>query len=191
MSCVALSECVPASVWCPVVLEHVCVWHVLVFYDSVLMIICMRCTYLTWGVLVLCSGIVCWCRLNHYWPVICGLWRFRGLWPLGTRGLYRLGSVREWVFYCGCLEQYSYLFRPKWLYFFTLCNSLFSNCHTAGLGLTVLQTVTSDVSCNRPQEVNNVEMRACTREGVCLSVTAQILHYVCAFFARRSYESEG
>jgi len=32
VSCVALSECVPASVWCPVVLEHFCVWCVLVFY---------------------------------------------------------------------------------------------------------------------------------------------------------------
>jgi len=47
VSCVVLSECVPASVWCPVVLEHVCVWYVLVFYASVLMTICMGCTYLT------------------------------------------------------------------------------------------------------------------------------------------------
>ena len=29
VSCVALSECVSASVWCLVVLEHVCVWYVL------------------------------------------------------------------------------------------------------------------------------------------------------------------
>jgi len=29
VSCVALSECVSATVWCPVVLEHVCVWYVL------------------------------------------------------------------------------------------------------------------------------------------------------------------
>ena len=36
--CVALNECVSASVWCPVVLEHVCVWYVLVFYASVLML---------------------------------------------------------------------------------------------------------------------------------------------------------
>jgi len=41
VSCVALSECVPASVWCP------CFG-----------VLC--CTYLTWGVLVLCSGIGCW-----------------------------------------------------------------------------------------------------------------------------------
>jgi len=53
---VALSECVPASVWCPVVLEHFCVSYVLVFYASVLMSICMSCTYLTWGVLVLCTN---------------------------------------------------------------------------------------------------------------------------------------
>ena len=83
VSCVALSECVSASVWCPVVLEHVCVWYVLVFYASVLMIICMSCTYLTWGVLVLIAGmsvgdVVSECRLNHYWPVICGPWGFRG-----------------------------------------------------------------------------------------------------------------
>ena len=45
--CVALSECVSASVWCPVVLEHFSVWYVLVFYASVLMSICMSCTYLT------------------------------------------------------------------------------------------------------------------------------------------------
>ena len=32
-----------------------CVWYVLVFYASVLMTIGMICTYLTWGVLVLCS----------------------------------------------------------------------------------------------------------------------------------------
>jgi len=37
-----------------------CVWYVLVFYASVLMTICMSCTYLTWGVLVLCSGFGCW-----------------------------------------------------------------------------------------------------------------------------------
>ena len=196
VSCVAVSECVPASVWCSVVLEHfVCgmfwcfmhlYWRLYAWAVHTWLEACWCCVA---GLSV--GDVVSEFRLNHYWPVICGPWGFRGLWPLGTRGLYRLGSVREWVFYCGCLEQYSYLFRPKWLYFFTLCNSLFSNCHTAGLGLTVLQTVTSDVSCNRPQEVNNVEMRACTREGVCLSVTAQILHYVCAFFARRSYESEG
>ena len=34
VSCVALSESVSASVWCPVVLEHVCVWYVLVFYAN-------------------------------------------------------------------------------------------------------------------------------------------------------------
>ena len=33
----ALSECVPASVWCPVVLVHFCVWYVLVFYAPVYM----------------------------------------------------------------------------------------------------------------------------------------------------------
>ena len=47
------------------------------------------------------GDVVSECRLNHYWPVICGPWGFNRLWPLGTRGLYRLGSVREWVFYCG------------------------------------------------------------------------------------------
>jgi len=47
------------------------------------------------------GAVVSECRLNHYWPVHCGPWGFRGLWPLGTRGLYRLGSAREWVFYCG------------------------------------------------------------------------------------------
>jgi len=64
------------------------------------------CTYMAWGMLVLCStlavgDVVSECRLNHYWPVHCGPWGFRGLWPLGTRGLYRLGSAWEWVFYCG------------------------------------------------------------------------------------------
>jgi len=47
LSCVALSECFPASEWCPVVLEYVCVWYVFVFYASVLIIICLSCTYLT------------------------------------------------------------------------------------------------------------------------------------------------
>jgi len=42
VSCVALSECVSASVWCPVVLEYSRVWCVLVvFYAYVLMTICM------------------------------------------------------------------------------------------------------------------------------------------------------
>ena len=64
------------------------------------------CTYLAWEVLVLCSGlavgaVVSESRLNHYWPVHCAPWGFRGLRPLGTRGLYRLCSAREWVFYCG------------------------------------------------------------------------------------------
>jgi len=64
------------------------------------------CTYLAWGMLVLCSSLVVGdvvfeCRLNHYWPDRCGPWGFRGLWPLGTKGLYRLGSAREWVFCCG------------------------------------------------------------------------------------------
>jgi len=34
------------------------------------------------------GDVVSECRLNHYWPVHCGPWGFRGLWPLGTRGLY-------------------------------------------------------------------------------------------------------
>ena len=70
VSCVAVGECVSASVWCSVVLEHF-VCGILVFYASVLMIICMRCTYLTRGVLMLCTGmsvgdVVSECRLNHY-----------------------------------------------------------------------------------------------------------------------------
>ena len=64
------------------------------------------CTYPAWGVLMLCSGlaagdVVSECRLNHYWPVLCGPWRFRSLWPFGTMDLYRLDSAREWFFYCG------------------------------------------------------------------------------------------
>jgi len=40
--CVALSEHVPASMWCPVALEFSSVWYVLmVFYEYVLMTICM------------------------------------------------------------------------------------------------------------------------------------------------------
>ena len=65
-------------------LLNVFVWYILVLYASVLMTICMSCTYPTWGVLVLCSGIVCWwfgirMRLSHYWPVHCGAWGFEGL----------------------------------------------------------------------------------------------------------------
>ena len=42
MSCLALSERIPASVWCPVALEYSSVWCVLVvFYAYVLMSICM------------------------------------------------------------------------------------------------------------------------------------------------------
>jgi len=42
VSCVSLSERVPASVWCPVALEYSSVWYVLVvFYAYVLMSICM------------------------------------------------------------------------------------------------------------------------------------------------------
>jgi len=42
VSCVALSECVPASVWCPVALEFSSVWYgLMVLYAYVLMSICM------------------------------------------------------------------------------------------------------------------------------------------------------
>ena len=47
VSCVALSECVSASVWCPVVLEHFVCGMFWCFIASLLMIICMSCTYLT------------------------------------------------------------------------------------------------------------------------------------------------
>ena len=40
--CVALSECVPAGVWCPVALEFSSVWYgLMVIYAYVLMSICM------------------------------------------------------------------------------------------------------------------------------------------------------
>ena len=79
-----------------------------------------------------------------------------------------------------------------------VCISLFTNCHTAGLGLTGLQTVPSGlgltglqtvpsglgltglqtvpsgVLCNRPQEVNNVHMQSCMKEGVRLSVCLSV-----------------
>jgi len=81
--------------------------------------LCVVC----FGVLCICIGVymhelyipdlleVCWCyvaglavgdvvsecKLNYYWPVHCGPWGFRGLWPLGTRGFYRLGSAQEWA----------------------------------------------------------------------------------------------
>jgi len=42
VSCLALSERIPASVWCPVALEYSSVWCVLVvFYAYVLTTICM------------------------------------------------------------------------------------------------------------------------------------------------------
>jgi len=59
-----------------------CVWYVLVFYASVLMTICMSCTYLTWGVLVLCSGIGCWwCGIREQAESLltCSLWTVRVL----------------------------------------------------------------------------------------------------------------
>ena len=64
------------------------------------------------------GDVVSECRLNHYWPVQCGPWGFRGLWPLGTRGLYRLGSVRElvlWWWLRAWIWYYSYGKSKLWL----------------------------------------------------------------------------
>ena len=106
VSCVALSECVPASVWCPVVLEYFvcglfwCFMHMYWWlYAWAIHTWLEACWCFVAGLAV--GVVVSGCRLNHYWPVHCGPRGFRGLWPLGTRGLYRLGSAREWVFYCG------------------------------------------------------------------------------------------
>jgi len=91
VSCVALSECVSASVWCPVVLEHFvcgmfwCFMHLYGwFYAWAVPTWFEACWCYVAGLAA--GDVVSECRLNHYWPVPCGPWGLRGLWPLGTRG---------------------------------------------------------------------------------------------------------
>ena len=120
VSCVAVSECVPASVWCPVVLEHFvcgifwCFMHLYWWlYAWAVHNWLEACWCYVAGLSV--GDVVSECRLSHYWHVICGPWGFRSLWPLGTRGLYRLGSVRECTYWSD-FSNYKYCPRRscKW-----------------------------------------------------------------------------